>query len=71
MDVTSIIREYLIKNGYDGLHNGAECGCDVNDLFPCDGMGADCNPGHKVIPPKDAEYEFYICENKTDEPWEI
>jgi len=48
--VREIIKEYLIKHGYDGLyetkHN--ECACEVDDLIPCDGECADCAPGYKI-----------------------
>jgi hypothetical protein len=48
MDVIDIIREYLEKNGYDGLYNSdLECGCEVDDLAPCDNVGHDCAAGYK------------------------
>jgi len=48
MTVLDIVKEYLIKNKYDGLY-GFYCGCSIDDLMPCCWEGtADCEPGHKV-----------------------
>jgi hypothetical protein len=48
-DVKSIVREYLKKNGYDGLYNEwGECGCVNEDLFPCGSDPIECKPGHKI-----------------------
>lgn len=35
MDILDIVKKYLKDNGYDGLGND-ECGCSIDDLFPCD-----------------------------------
>ena len=45
--VKDIIISYLKSNGYDGLCN-VECGCGVDDLFPCDRPEEGCVPAHKV-----------------------
>ena len=40
MNVGTIVREWLIDRGYDGLvSDRCECGCSVDDLMPC---GFDC-----------------------------
>ena len=40
MNVGTIVREWLIRNGYDGLvSDRCECGCSIDDLMPC---GFDC-----------------------------
>lgn len=39
MTVAEIVKAYLVKNGYDGLCT-EDCGCGVDNLFPCDGQGA-------------------------------
>jgi len=49
MTVKEIIVKYLKENGYDGLrHPDGECGCEINDLGPCDGTLDNCEPGYKV-----------------------
>ena len=46
--VKEIIKEYLEKNGYDGLWNGnAPCGCLKDDLNPCGEPFDECSPGYK------------------------
>jgi hypothetical protein len=68
----TIIHRYLVDNGFDGLQNDNECGCELDDLMPCSDNIAFCKPGYKVIPPDwvKTDYDFYICENKDDKPWE-
>lgn len=35
-DLKEIVKQSLIKNGFDGLwHQSGECACVVNDLFLC------------------------------------
>ena len=51
MNVKDIVKEWLSKNGYDGLSN-QECGCGIDDFMPCEGLSifqdnCDCEPGHK------------------------
>lgn len=48
--IMEITREYLEKNGYDGLVGlDGECGCELDDLFPCEFEGVgDCQAGYKV-----------------------
>ena len=56
MDVRDIVKEYLIANGYDGLYDPlGDCGCIIDDLFPCDVSGM-CCPGYKVPCPPDCEF---------------
>ena len=45
-----MVREYLEKNGYDGLvEYDGECGCSLDDLMPCGHESAiDCEAGHKI-----------------------
>jgi hypothetical protein len=47
MDVINIVREYLIKNGYDGLLQPGECGCALEDLAPCGEIQESCIAGYK------------------------
>ena len=43
--VREIVTEYLKANGYDGLY-GFECGCAIDDLFPCGEPCLSCSPGY-------------------------
>ncbi len=52
IDVKEIVKQYLEQNGFDGLA-GDECGCLIDDFFPCDGPGPDCQPGYKIEQPAD------------------
>ena len=70
MDCLRIIKDYLDTNGFDGLRNEAECGCEISDLVPCGNDFSMCTPGYKVASPKGDEYDFYICQSKNDKPWE-
>jgi hypothetical protein len=40
-EVKEIVRQWLKEHGYDGLYSTAYdedgCGCELDDLFPCDG----------------------------------
>jgi hypothetical protein len=58
MDVKQIVREYLEKNGYDGLYSeNGRCGCDFEDFMPCGFQDAFCEVGHKVeVSPEESEY---------------
>jgi hypothetical protein len=46
MTAKEIIIKYLQDNGYDGLCND-DCGCGINDLFPCGGSPDNCVPAYK------------------------
>jgi hypothetical protein len=42
-----IIKEYLEKNGFDGLYID-DCGCDKSNLMPCESDGCmHCEAGYK------------------------
>ena len=48
MDVKTMVIAYLRLNNFDGLFNAnAECGCEIDDLAPCDGGVMWCEPGYK------------------------
>lgn len=61
MNIREIIKEYLLKNGFGGLFNNEDCGCDIDDLFPCDNCPDECVPAYKVRCSPDA------CNNKECE----
>jgi len=72
LNVIEIVHKYMEENGYDGLHDGFKCGCRINDLAPCGEIGGSCQVGHVVTPPEglEADYDFWVCENKNAKPWE-
>lgn len=45
--VLTMVRDRLIDDGYDGLYCD-DCGCDLEQLVPCDDIGEDCRAGYKV-----------------------
>ena len=45
IDVGDIIKKYLTDNGFDGLA-GDECGCGIDELFPCDYVTPECQPAY-------------------------
>jgi len=44
-DVGEIVGEWLYEHGYEGLC-GDECGCYIDDLFPCCDGSLDCVPAY-------------------------
>jgi len=62
--VKKIVEFYLRLFGYDGLTDGAECACELSDLFPCiiPGDVQNCRPGYKVPCDCDNECDFHIKE---------
>lgn len=49
VNVASIVKDFLIKNNFSGLcHTDVECGCCIDDLFPCMEYSNECQPGYKV-----------------------
>jgi len=64
--VKEIVRQYIIKHGYDGLYSDLlECGCSLDDLMPCDCNPYECCPGYKVRDPS-GEVEFLIASERGD-----
>ena len=58
MNVYDMIREYLERNGYNGLvSDDGECGCVLDDLAPCDEMN-NCWAAYRW--PGDEESPFYM-----------
>jgi hypothetical protein len=62
-NVRDVISAWLIEHGYDGLYND-DCGCNLDDLLPCDRDCGGCQPGHKY--PGDDEYDWYIRPEKQE-----
>lgn len=69
MNVRDTMKEKLSENGYDGLYsNFAGCGCEVDDLMPCEYDQGNCEPGYKVQCPGDGECE---CDPNDPHAWHI
>jgi hypothetical protein len=50
MNIEEIVRTYLKTNGYDGLClPEQECGCRIDELFPCGDAPSNCQAGHWVM----------------------
>ena len=48
MTAKEIIEKHLRDNGFDGLTDGDECSCLLDDLIPCETeWSAHCEPGYK------------------------
>ena len=43
-----IVREWLLENGFDGLHHESDCGCKVDDLAPCGECFSECTAGYEI-----------------------
>ena len=57
-EISEIVKQYLIDNGYDGLfYPDGECACEISDLMPCGEWGSDCEPGYKIPCPGDCDLE--------------
>jgi hypothetical protein len=69
MTVKEIIIKYLKDNGYDGLCSD-DCGCDIDDLFPCGENPEFCIPAHKCkCNSQCKEYSACYLSVKTDKCW--
>jgi hypothetical protein len=64
--VEYIVKQHLIANGFDGLHND-DCSCTLEDFMPCeDEWIRYCEPGYKVPCDCGEECAFHIVENKRN-----
>jgi len=66
MIVHKIVRNYLKDNGYSGLYYD-DCGCEVDNLFPCDAPCALCKPGYKVMCTENCDHDGLFA----DGDWHI
>ncbi len=66
MTISEIVKEYLIKNGYDGLYQKGECACIIADLFPCSEPSENCTAGHKN-PCDCGDHDYHIGSEKPKE----
>ena len=69
VNVRQIVKDYLIKNKFDGIWNAEiPCGCEINDLMPCEDWGIDiCEPGYKIPCPESCGCGgFHIAEKNKE-----
>jgi len=64
--IKEIIKEYLEKNGYDGLCSDSECACSTDNLMPCDEPGIYCEAGYKGACTCGEQHDFHIYGDKVD-----
>lgn len=68
INVESIVVEYLKKNKFDGLCCD-QCGCEIDDLFPCSSEGTyGCEPGYKIPCDCGQGCSFHISKEKLTCP---
>lgn len=46
MELYKLVKDWLLTNGYTGLCSD-ECGCELDDLMPCDEPDPTCEAAHK------------------------
>lgn len=65
MRLIEIVKAGLIANGFDGLYNQNNCGCELGGLAPCGDVQSDCRGGYKhalsTMP-----NAFVICPSKKE-----
>jgi hypothetical protein len=72
--VIEILKAHLKAEGFGGLlADGAECGCELDDLAPCGGDFSRCEAGYKHMNPRNnGSNEWAIWRQKeppTPEQW--
>jgi len=66
MDVLTIIKNFLMENGYDGLYSeeDTDCACRIDDLCACGEIGLlNCKPGI-YAPDPSGEFDYLIVPKK-------
>lgn len=76
MKVIEILKGWLGAHGFSGLvREDFECGCEAEDLIPCEGDPSNCKPGYKVACTPDCDhdpgYEEGNWHIQTDMPKEV
>jgi len=60
MNAKDIIIDWLKEHDFDGLClPQEECGCEIDDLFLCDGNPYECQPGKKRLN-DDGDWVLYV-----------
>lgn len=71
--VRTIVADWLKRNGYGGLYYSGVCGCELDDLMPCEESNPNCAAGYRVLCPgiDDCEVgggcDFHITPHPPDE----
>lgn len=73
--VIQIVKAHLEAEGFSGLvADGAECGCELDDLHPCCEDFSQCQPGYKHADPRAENPDGWAIwkqkEPPTAEQWE-
>jgi hypothetical protein len=64
MEVRDIVRYFLKNAGYEGLA-GQDCGCELDDLMPCDDTQVPtCETAMKV--PCNRDEDYGLCDGNCD-----
>lgn len=64
MELIDIVKTWLQDNGYDGLCDGDDCGCPIDDLMPCGEPGMHCMAGYLKKAPPESEIDYFIFPGK-------
>ena len=67
MELTEIIKKFLIDNDYDGLYLNGDCACGLDNLIPCHEPSPNCEAGYKTKCGKNGEYDYHIGSIKPEE----
>lgn len=69
--ITDYLKDYLKKNGYDGLMSvRIDCVCRLDNIAPCGNIQLDCSVGYNTPCDFDCTHGrdgFHIKENKPKE----
>jgi hypothetical protein len=65
MTIGEMLRGWLVEHGFDGLCNSEfECGCGLDDLFPCESCFDDCEPAYLVEAEPGAGVDLWFVTKK-------
>lgn len=66
--VIKIVADHLRANGYSGLRNEGECGCELGDLHPCGDDFAQCEVGYKHSDPREGRGHVWAIFKSPEPP---
>lgn len=67
--VIKIVAEHLLANGFGGLLAcDAECGCELDDLVPCNSDFSQCEPAYKHADPRPENKEGWAMWRRKEAP---
>ena len=65
--VKTILETWLKANGYDGLVNTWNCGCQLGNLVPCQSACDECQPAYRGPAPAGEEgWGMYLTKEARD-----